>query len=353
MKNIQTLQQAWPMPSKPLPIVIVGTGGIVNDAHLPAYRKAGFNVRGIYDLDQDRAQACAARWEIPTVYENLGQVAAQTGVVFDLALPPSAIVDVLNALPDGALVLIQKPMGKDLAHAREIVRTCQRKKLVAAVNHQLRFAPYMLAVRDAMQKGWLGHMSDVEMHMNVADPWHLFPFLESMERVEIQVHSIHYLDLIRSLLGDPLGVYALTVPDARYPKLKSTRSSIILNYGSGARVCLSLNHNYAHGEHGQSAMFKFEGTQGVMWVQVGVMLDYPKGRPDSVEVKLDGQDWENLQLKGTWFPDAFMGPMGNLQRFAAGEDETLVTSVSDVLRTMALVEAAYISSGSGGTPLPA
>lgn len=353
MKDIQTLQQAWPLPGRPRPIVIVGSGGIVNDAHLPAYRKAGFTVRGIYDLDSARAKACAERWEISTVYDSLTQAASQEGVVFDLALPPSAMVDVLNALPDGAVVLMQKPMGRDMAHAREIVDTCQRKRLVAAVNHQLRFAPYMLAVRDAMQRGWLGSMSDVEMHMNVADPWHLFPFLESMERVEIQVHSIHYLDLIRSLLGDPHGVYALTVPDARYPKLKSTRSSIILNYGSGARVCLSLNHNYAHGEHGQSAMFKFEGTEGVMWVQVGVMLDYPKGRPDSVEVKLDGQDWQNLQLQGTWFPDAFIGPMSNVQRFAAGEDASLVTSVSDVLRTMALVEAAYVSSGSGGTPLPA
>jgi predicted dehydrogenase len=148
-------------------------------------------------------------------------------------------------------------------------------------------------------------------------------------------------------------VYALTVPDPRFPKLKSTRSSIILNYGSGARVCLSLNHNYAHGEHRQNAMFKFEGTEGVMWVQVGVMLDYPKGRPDTLEVKLNGQNWENLELKGTWFPDAFIGPMSNLQRYVAGQDANLVTSVTDVLRTMALVEAAYLSSATGGVPLPA
>jgi hypothetical protein len=100
-------------------------------------------------------------------------------------------------------------------------------------------------------------------------------------------------------------------------------------------------------------MFKFEGTQGVMWVQLGVMLDYPQGRPDAVEVKLSGQDWQRLPLQGTWFPDAFIGPMSNLQRFAAGEDSTLVTAVQDVLHTMALVEAAYVSSASGGTPLAA
>lgn len=353
MQDIQTLQQAWPLPTKPLPIVIMGCGGIVNDAHLPAYRKAGFAVQGVFDLDAAKAQTTAARWDVPTVYDNQAQATAQTGVVFDLALPPDAVLEVLGALPDGAVVLMQKPMGRDLAHAKDIVATCRRKRLIAAVNHQLRFAPYMLAVRDAMQRGWLGRISDVEMQLNVADPWHLFPFLEGMERVEIQMHSIHYLDLIRSLLGDPHGVYALTVADPRFPKLKSTRSSIILNYGSGARVCLSLNHNYAHGEHGQHAMFKFEGTEGVIWVQLGVMLDYPKGRADTLEIKLQGQDWRSLQLAGSWFPDAFLGPMSNLQRYAAVEDRALETAVGDVLHTMALVEAAYASSASGGTPLPA
>ena len=39
------------------PIAIVGAGGIVNDAHLPAYRKAGFDVIGIYDVRAARRPA--------------------------------------------------------------------------------------------------------------------------------------------------------------------------------------------------------------------------------------------------------------------------------------------------------
>ena len=349
--DIQDLQQQWPMPLAPKSIVIIGCGGIVNDAHLPAYRQAGFTVQGVYDVDHERALQTSERWGIKQVYQSLAEAAAQQNVVFDLALPPSAVLTVLEALPNESVVLIQKPMGQDLAHAKQIVAICTHKKMVAAVNHQLRFAPYMLAVKDAIKRQWLGQMTDVEMHLNIADPWHLFPFLETMERVEIQVHSIHYLDLIRSILGEPQGVYALTLPDDRYPKLKSTRSSIILNYGSGPRVCLSLNHNYAHGEQGQSAMFKFEGTDGVVWIQLGVMLDYPKGRPDTVDIKRQGHGWERLSLKGSWFPEAFAGPMSNLQRFVSGEDKQLVTCVTDVLHTMALVEAAYQSSAGGGTPI--
>jgi predicted dehydrogenase len=44
--------------------------------------------------------------------------------------------------------------------------------------------------------------------------------------------------------------------------------------------------------------------------------------------------------------------MSNLQRFVAGEDSKLVSSVEDAIRTMALVEACYESSARGATPIP-
>jgi hypothetical protein len=58
-----------------------------------------------------------------------------------------------------------------------------------------------------------------------------------------------------------------------------------------------------------------------------------------------------VPLEGSWFPDAFTGRMTNLQRFAAGEDAELISSVEDAWNTMALVEAAYASSAAPATPL--
>ena len=40
------LRQSWPAPSHPKPIVTIGAGSIVVDAHFPAYRKAGFPIAG-------------------------------------------------------------------------------------------------------------------------------------------------------------------------------------------------------------------------------------------------------------------------------------------------------------------
>ena len=51
--------------------------------------------------------------------------------------------NVLEALPDGVPVLIQKPMGLNLDKAKLIKEICHRKELQAAVNFQLRFSAVM------------------------------------------------------------------------------------------------------------------------------------------------------------------------------------------------------------------
>ena len=50
-------------------------------------------------------------------------------------------------------------------------------------------------------------------------PWHLWDFLAKSSRVEILYHSIHYIDLVRNLLGNPRSVYAKTTKHPSMPQL--------------------------------------------------------------------------------------------------------------------------------------
>jgi hypothetical protein len=88
---------------------------------------------------------------------------------------------------------------------------------------------------------------------------------------------------------------------------------------------------------------------------MGVNLDYPRGLPDALEYCLlgdgDPAPWTTVRLDGSWFPDAFIGPMASLMRFASGESTELPTSIDDAWRTMAVVEACHVSSDLGGTPV--
>lgn len=351
MIPVDQLAQNWPMPSAPKPIVIIGGGGIVGDAHLPAYRLAGLPVAGVYDLDLAKAGTLAEKWGI-RAFSTLEEAIATPNAVYDLALPPSAHLKVLPSLPDGAAVLLQKPMGSDLAEATEILKLCRAKNLRAAVNFQLRFSPMFLALKDAVDRGWLGDIVDVEVHLNLVTPWQLFPFLKGLPRIEIAVHSIHYLDAIRFFLGNPGGVHARTLGHPS-TDLAQTRTSALIDFAPGQRVTLSINHNHDFGRRFQDASFRIEGSEGAAMVKLGVLLDYPKGEPDELWITRRGEDWTQVPLEGGWFPHAFRGTMSNLQRFAAGEDETLVTSVEDAWYTMALAEAAFASAAAPATPLEA
>jgi predicted dehydrogenase len=338
------------MPAKPRPIVTFGAGSIVSEGHFPAYRKAGFSVAGIYDPDRAKAEKLAGEWGVK-VFASAEEAASVENAIFDLATPPKVHASVLKELPDGAAVLIQKPMGSDLRDASEILKICRAKKLKAAANFQLRFAPMMLALKDAIAKGWLGEVVDFDALLAVDTPWTHWSFLKGLPRIEIAMHSIHYFDLIRQLLGDPKGVHAKTIGHPNHD-VAQTRTSAILDYGDRVRCALSINHDHTFGRRHQACEFRVSGTEGAAFLQLGLNLSYPVPEPDILEIHPKGGDgWITVPLKGGWVPDGFVGRMANLQRFASGEDTELVSSVEDGWNTMALVEAAYKSSTQPATPL--
>jgi len=209
----------------------------------------------------------------------------------------------------------------------------------------------MLALKDAIAKGLLGEVVDFDAWLALDTPWHVWQFLLKAPRVEIALHSIHYLDLVRELLGNPKGVHAKTLGHSGHA-IAQTRTSAILDYGNRVRCNLSINHDHKFGRRHQACEFRICGTEGAAYLQLGLNLDYPRGEPDILEIFPKGGDgWVSVPLEGGWFPDAFVGRMANLQRFAAGEDRKLVSSVEDAWDTMALVEAAYASSAAPATPL--
>jgi predicted dehydrogenase len=184
-------------------------------------------------------------------------------------------------------------------------------------------------------------------------PWQLWTFLRTAPRLEILYHSIHYIDLIRAWLGNPERVYAKTIRNPCTDDLSATKSAIILDYGDWVRAVITTNHGQNYSAELQHSYVQWEGTSGVMRAQMGVNLDYPTGKPDTLQfAQKPLAKLQEIPIAGNWFPDAFIGSMGSLQRFVTGESKELPTSVEDAIDTMRTVEAAYNSSLVGGELLP-
>jgi predicted dehydrogenase len=346
-----------PLPKSPRPIVILGAGGIIRAAHLPAYAKAGFPVIAVADSASGKAAELASEKGIPHSFDSIAEAArfAPPDAIFDVAVPASQIMTILPHLPSGAAVLLQKPMGETLDEAREIRDLCRARGLVAAVNFQLRYSPNNLAAVALGEAGLLGELHDMEVQVRTYTPWKLWTFLATAPRLEILYHSIHYLDLIRSWFGNPVGVYAKTVRNPQSASLAATKSSILLDYGEWKRVFVVTNHGHDFAAETHRSFVQWEGTGGAIRMDMGVNLDYPKGVPDTLsyaERDSAGRQWKSLPVKGNWFPDAFVGSMGALQSYVEGSTVDLPIGFESAYETMALVEAAYRSSARQAEPLP-
>ncbi|MEI7024206.1 Gfo/Idh/MocA family protein [Paenibacillus sp. y28] len=333
--------------SKTLGIAIVGAGEIVLSCHLPAYRMAGFLVAGIYDLDSNKAQSAAAAFGLPKVYPSLDELLSDPDVhIVDIAIPAVFQAGVVaQAAAAGKHILCQKPLSENYAEAVRITEICSQAGIKAACNQQMRWAPGIRASKTIIDRGWLGTPVQASIQVNVKTDWDSWPWITRIPRLEVMYHSIHYMDALRSLFGTPEYIYG---DGARYPGQTSvgeTRTMLHIKFEGDMRGLIHDNHNNWSTPNDWYATFRFEGTEGVIKGTNGALYNYPQGQEDTLSFlskRTNPSIWLTPMLEGRWFPDAFMGTMGELMR-AIEEDREPENSVRDNLMTMQMVFAAYRS----------
>lgn len=343
----QRLEPQWRIPDgagRDLGIGIVGCGGIVRYAHLPAYREAGLRVLVVHDVDAEKARAAAAEFGIPTVASSVEEVVDTPGVaIVDVAVPPweqPAIVAQVAAA--GRHLLCQKPLALEYATALDEVATAERAGVLLAVNQQMRWVPCVAATRSLVRQGAIGRLREARIAVDVATPWHMWPWLASAPRLEVLYHSIHYLDSLRSILGDPVWVTSVHGRDPVRPRVEGeTRTTSVLEYVDGLQAQVIVSHDNDHGT--PSAHITVRGETGAIEGTIGLLYDYPAGRVDTLSLLREGSVVEEYDFDRRWIPDAFLGPMADLMD-AIVTGRPPVTSGRDNLGTVAVALAAYRSA---------
>ena len=328
-----------------LGIAIIGCGGIVNYAHLPAYRQHGLRVVGCFDKNRNAAIETASTNRIPRVYESLDEVVADDNIhIVDIAIHPSYQPEVaMRCLQAGKHILCQKPLGLTVAEAATIVDAAARSGLKAAVNQQMRWTAGIAAARQLVDAGYVGQLTDLQINVSVKTPWEMWPWLRDSSQLDIMFHSIHYLDAIRFLAGDPV---AITSRHSRFPgqpERAETKTITVLDYEDGCQALIAVNHHDETG--GVHATYRVLGTDGVIEGDIGLLATYPDGGPDTIRARRRDdppREWQTAELTSLWLPDAFIGPMASLIQ-AIVEDGVPATAVADNLATIKLVTAAYES----------
>ena len=110
-------------------IGVIGTGFIVRDIQLVAYRSAGYQVAGIASRSYEAAREVADQRELPRAYESIQELLADPAIeVIDIAIPPDQQIEIVRQAAKQAKhikgILCQKPLAVTYSEACEIVEIC-------------------------------------------------------------------------------------------------------------------------------------------------------------------------------------------------------------------------------------
>ncbi len=328
----------------------IGAGFIMADIHLASYQEAGFPVVAIASRTQAHAEEVARRWGIPKTHCSPQALIEDRQVeILDIAFPP----DQQTALIRHALrqkhiraILAQKPLAMDLETAKAIVAEAKAAGKTLSVNQNMRFDQSMRVLKQILDRGDLGAPVIATIEMRAIPHWQ--PFLEAYDRLTLLNMSVHHLDVLRLLLGDPVEIFTAARPDPRTRFAHRDGVCVsTLRFPSGA-IAVSLEDVWSgpHEEGFESDIYikwRMEGTDGLADGRIG-WPDYPKGSPSTLRYSCRATNGKWVQPSWTtcWFPQAFKGVMEQLQ-YAVRTGSEPELSASDNLKTMALVEAAYRS----------
>ena len=328
-------------------IAVVGCGGIVTSCHLPMYRRHGLNVVGCHDVDRDQAQRLAGAFTIPRVYESLEELLTDRNVqIVDIAVPATeqpAVVEAVAAA--GRHMLCQKPLAENFADAAQCVAAARAHDVTLAVNQQMRWSPAIAATRDLLTRGLLGEPTLGTIQVNASTPWHQWEWIWVKKTIDVLYTSIHFLDAMRHLFGDPEFIYVTGARPADGSCAGETRTIEVLEYDGPLRAFVHDEHHNIGGPDDWYGTYRVEGTEGIAKGTLGSLFGFPTGVPDRISFlsrKIRADTWFSPTLEGCWLPDAFIGPMASLME-SLQTGAPPVTSGEDNLRTLQLVFAAYRS----------
>ncbi len=338
-------------PRSDLGIGAVGAGFIMRDVQLKAYADAGFKVAAITSRTPEIAHEVADLRGIPRVYDTLRQMLQDPEVqVLDIAVPPHLQLSIVKqAIAHGKHlkgILAQKPLALNYESAAEIVDLCEASGMPLAVNQNMRYDQSIRALKTILDRGYLGSPVLATIEMRAVPHWQTW--LQDYHRLTLLNVSIHHIDTFRYLFGNPESIFVSARKDPRtaFPH-EDGICLYVLEYANGMRSC-AWDDVWTGPRSQQDDLkpyikWRVEGTEGLAEGTIG-WPNYPNHSPSTLTFTTTAQPnvWFTPRWQEVWFPDAFQGPMAELMQAIATKSEP-ATNGADNLKTMAIIEAGYLS----------
>lgn len=157
---------------------------------------SAFDWQIVVDPDTSACQSARDEWQVPTVVsglDDLGEATCGIEVVIMATLPEYRL-DILDRFPNVRAVLVEKPLGVDLASSIRFIAECDRRGMLVQVNLWRR-----------ADRG-LRSLADGELSRLIGNVQAVFGVYGN----GLKNNGTHMVDMVRMLFGDVRGVQRIS-----------------------------------------------------------------------------------------------------------------------------------------------
>ncbi|HXF62478.1 MAG TPA: Gfo/Idh/MocA family oxidoreductase [Caldilineaceae bacterium] len=258
-----------------LKFAVMGAG-FWSHFQIPAwFEVGGVELVAIYNRTVSKAEAVAAKFNIPRVYGDPEEMLRNEELDF---------VDIITEVPGHApLVLLaaqhklpvicQKPMAGDYATCQQMVQACREAGVPFAIHENFRWQAPMRALKQVLDKGTIGQpfRARIQFIHGLPAIFENQPFLKELERFAFTDVGSHLFDLARFFFGEAQSIYAQTYRTRDDIKGEDVASAM-LRIGDLICTCdISYSSKVEHQCFPETLVF-IEGKKGTIELAPGLWL---------------------------------------------------------------------------------
>jgi predicted dehydrogenase len=288
-----------------LKVGVIGTG-FIRPAHIEALRRLGIDVVAVAGPRIDGVAEKAKAMHIEKYYDTAEALIADPEINVVHITSPNHVhhPQAKAALLAGKHVVCEKPLAMNSAESIELVKLAKEKKLVNAVNFNIRFYPLSHQARQMVQSGEIGDVYIVQgsylqdwLLLSTDWNWRLEPQFNGEMRAVADIGS-HWLDLTTFITG--LKIEAVCADFATFLKTRKKPTQPVETFTGKLQANLEYVEQPINTEDYATVMLRYSnGARGVMTV-----AQVCAGRKNRLYYEIDGAKsaiaWDGERPNELW-----------------------------------------------------
>ncbi|BCS86527.1 MULTISPECIES: Gfo/Idh/MocA family protein [Prevotella] len=226
----------------------IGCGEVTEKKSGPAFNEVdGSHVEAVMSRSESKARSYAERHNIPKWYTDAQELVDDPNInAIYIATPPSSHATfAIMAMKAGKPVYVEKPLAASYEDCARINRISEQTGVPCFVAYYRRYLPYFKRVRDIINNGIIGEVTNVQVRFSVPPryldynshetlPWRLQPDIAGGGY--FYDLAPHQLDILQDLFGVITRAHGYCANRAHLYKAEDTISACFL-FESGLPGC--------------------------------------------------------------------------------------------------------------------